>query len=89
MVNWLKVQGHEVVAWRKLQLQTGAQPVICFPGFVCEIFRPMVGSAYNRLSRPGNNLADKPDGVWTVNISHTELIRTGYDQTMELDPEEM
>jgi hypothetical protein len=52
----------------------------------------------DRLEGPWRGLADsrekpfaafsnvRPEEEWTTNISHGELVRTGHDETMEVDP---
>ncbi|MBA4866001.1 glycoside hydrolase [Streptomyces sp. PSKA54] len=45
---------------------------------------PLAASKDNPFARSNN--VTFPDGAWTQDISHGEMIRSGVDQTMEIDP---
>lgn len=47
-------------------------------------WRPLADTEANPFARSNN--VTFPDGAWTQDISHGELIRTGIDQTMTIDP---
>jgi endo-1,4-beta-xylanase len=45
---------------------------------------PLAATESNPFARSNN--VTFPDGAWTSDISHGEMIRAGVDQTMEIDP---
>ncbi|WP_329072303.1 non-reducing end alpha-L-arabinofuranosidase family hydrolase [Streptomyces sp. NBC_01429] len=49
---------------------------------------PSLDGAWTQIANPFAGLTNVtfPNGQWTNDVSHGELIRTGYDQTMEIDP---
>ncbi|AEK46510.1 alpha-N-arabinofuranosidase [Amycolatopsis mediterranei S699] len=49
---------------------------------------PSLSGSWTQIANPFAGLANVtfPSGQWTNDVSHGELIRTGYDQTMEIDP---
>ncbi|WP_243740979.1 non-reducing end alpha-L-arabinofuranosidase family hydrolase [Streptomyces sp. 8K308] len=47
-------------------------------------WEPLAAEESNPFARSNN--VSFPDGAWTENISHGELIRSGHDQRMTIDP---
>jgi hypothetical protein len=47
-------------------------------------WQPLAASESNPFAHTNN--ISFPDGAWTEHISHGELIRSGYDQRMTIDP---
>jgi endo-1,4-beta-xylanase len=50
-------------------------------------WQPLADTVDNPFAHAGN--VTFSDGAWTKDISHGELLRTGVDQRMEIDPDDM
>ena len=50
-------------------------------------WRPLAPTREHAFAGAGN--VEQPEGRWTDNISHGELIRSGCDETLTIDPTRM
>ncbi len=61
-----------------------------YKAFVAErldgVWRPLADSAERPFAGAANIRPARGVGKWTDNVSHGELIRSGYDQTLTVDP---